>query len=210
MDASLQPYTSLACEAQGEYIEKKSRFIGYAAPAQTEAQALAFLAKIRSKHADARHNVYAYRVAENNTTRYSDDGEPQGTAGLPVLDVLRKQNIQNAVVVVTRYFGGILLGAPGLVRAYTAAAVEAVRAAGVTEYRPFTFFTLRCGYTLYQKLLRDLPKFEARTQDSLFDADVTLRLSVESPRFLPFCDYLREISAGSVVCEEVSEELSAI
>ena len=202
----------ITLEKYGEatFTEKKSVFISYASPVNSEEEAIEFISAIKKKHGDARHNVYAYRVMENNATRYSDDGEPQGTAGLPVLDVLRKQNIQNAVVVVTRYFGGILLGAPGLVRAYTAAAVEAVRAAGVTEYRPFTFFTLRCGYTLYQKLLRDLPKFEARTQDSLFDADVTLRLSVESPRFLPFCDYLREISAGSVVCEEVSEELSAI
>ncbi len=204
---ALDAYRSVFCEAQGEYTEKKSRFIAYVAPAETEAQALAFLQKIRTRHADARHNVYAYRVRENNTTRYSDDGEPQGTAGMPVLDVLRKQDIQNAVVVVTRYFGGILLGAPGLVRAYTAATVEALALAGIAEYAPFIFFSLRCSYPLYQKLLRDLPKWQVRTEASDFSDDVILRLSVESEKFPGLQAYFQEISAGGAAPYDIEERL---
>ncbi len=205
---ALTPYRSVALEAQGEYIEKKSRFIAYVAPVETEADALAFLAQIRTRHADARHNVYAYRVIENNTTRYSDDGEPQGTAGIPILDVLRKQELQNVILVVTRYFGGILLGAPGLVRAYTAAAVEALEQAGIAEYKPFVFFSLRCSYPLYQKLLRDLPKWQVRTEGSDFSNDVLLRLSVESERFPAVQAYLQEVSAGITLPFDTEERLA--
>jgi uncharacterized YigZ family protein len=109
-----------------EFVEKRSRFIGYAKPVKTEAEALEFINKIKKEHWDARHNCYAYSLRENGIRRYSDDGEPQGTAGVPMLDVLNKNEIVDAVVVVTRYFGGVLLGTGGLIRAYTAAVKEAL------------------------------------------------------------------------------------
>lgn len=112
-------YTTLAGYGEDEFVEKRSRFIGYAAPVSTEAEAVAFVNSIRERHREATHNVYAYILREGQIKRYSDDGEPQGTAGIPVLDVLQKAGIVDAVVVVTRYFGGTLLGAGGLVRAYT-------------------------------------------------------------------------------------------
>ena len=140
----LTPYSSLGKEASATYIEKKSEFIGYAAPVSTEEEAIAFIEKIRKKHADARHNVYAY-LLRNGTTRYSDAGEPQGTAGIPTLEVIRKGGFCDAVIVVTRYFGGILLGAGGLVRAYTAAAKLACEAAGIVTYTERTAFTLDCS-----------------------------------------------------------------
>ncbi len=193
-----QPYTTPATRAQAEYIEKKSRFIATVAPVETEAQAPSFVAEIRSRYPDARHNVYAYRVMENHTVRYSDDGEPQGTAGVPVLDVLQKSGIDNAAIVVTRYFGGILLGANGLVRAYTAAAKAALDAAGVKTFRLCTACEVVCPYPLYQKWLRDFPRLEVRITDTEFGESVTMRLSVQKERFDTLCAFLRESSAGAI------------
>lgn len=128
-----EPYITLAGRSDAELTEKKSRFLSFAAPVGSEAEAIAFISEIRSAYPDARHCVYAYRItsAPPYTARYSDDGEPQGTGGLPVLDVLKKRGIGDAAIAVVRYFGGILLGAPGLVRAYSSSASLAVRAAGL-------------------------------------------------------------------------------
>ena len=193
-----QPYTTPATEAQTEYIEKKSRFIASIAPVSSEAEAIAFVARIRARYPDARHNVYAYRVLENHAVRYSDDGEPQGTAGVPVLDMLQKSGIDNVALVVTRYFGGILLGANGLVRAYTAAAKAALDAAGVKTYRLCTVCEAVCSYPLYQKWIRELPRQEVRITDSVFAELVVLRLSVLKERYDAFCAWARESSAGTV------------
>ena len=111
----MESYRTVKQETSAEFIEKRSKFIGYIKPVQTEEEAIAFIQSIKSKHWDATHNVYAYSLREGQTRRYSDDGEPQGTAGIPTLDVLQKADITDAVVVVTRYFGGILLGGGGLV-----------------------------------------------------------------------------------------------
>ena len=119
----MNSYKTIKQPAREEYVINKSRFIGHACPCQTEEQALAFLKRIREEYRDATHNCYAYVIGENaGIMRYSDDGEPQGSAGIPTLDVLRKSGVSNAVIVTTRYFGGILLGAGGLVRAYSTAA----------------------------------------------------------------------------------------
>ena len=117
-----EAYTTLAREAEAEIMEKRSRFIATVKPVETEAEALAFLEGLRKTYWDATHNVYAYILEENNIMRYSDDGEPSGTAGLPVLDMLKKEGLTNLIVVVTRYFGGILLGTGGLVHAYSKSA----------------------------------------------------------------------------------------
>ncbi len=122
-------YKTVRAAASGELTEKRSRFIGYCKPVSTEEEATAFIASIRSRHWDARHNVYAYSLREGNLRRYSDDGEPSGTAGMPVLDVLQKSGVTDVCVVVTRYFGGVLLGTGGLVRAYSQAARLGLNAA---------------------------------------------------------------------------------
>ncbi len=124
-------YKTVRAAASGELTEKRSRFIGYCKPVSTEEEATAFIASIRSRHWDARHNVYAYSLREGNLRRYSDDGEPSGTAGMPVLDVLQKSGVTDVCVVVTRYFGGVLLGTGGLVRAYSQAARLGLNAAQV-------------------------------------------------------------------------------
>lgn len=125
----MEEYKTLRAPASDEFTEKRSRFIGYAQPVSTQVEAAAFIERIKKQHHDATHNVFAYLLREGQLERYSDDGEPQGTAGIPVLDVLRKQGVTNCAVVVTRYFGGILLGAGGLVRAYSHAAARQLRSA---------------------------------------------------------------------------------
>lgn len=194
---------TLGKSASAELVEKKSVFIGYASPVSNEAEALEFIAKIKKKHADARHNVYAYMLRDGACARYSDDGEPQGTAGIPVLDIIRKSGFSDAVIVVTRYFGGILLGAGGLVRAYSAAAKLAVDAAGIVVYDVFRVFTLKCSYQDYGKLS---PLLSAGNiiQDSVdFAENVTLSLAIpeeEQPAFLTSC---AEITAGRAIIKDI-------
>ena len=130
----MQPYTTILEFARFEYEEKKSVFIGEAAPVETESDALAFIESAKKRYPDAKHHVYAYVLRENSIMRFSDDKEPQGTAGMPTLDVIRKRNCTDTIVVVTRYFGGTLLGTGGLVRAYTAATVGALEKAQIITY----------------------------------------------------------------------------
>ena len=155
------PYKTLRRAASDEFIIHKSRFIGYASPAQTEEEALAFLQSIRTKHKDATHNCYAYVIGRNaGVMRYSDDGEPGGTAGLPMMEVLKAQGVVNCCVVVTRYFGGVLLGAGGLVRAYTQGCAVGLKAAQVVTMEPSRRYLCEVGYPLWDKVqhtLRALP-----------------------------------------------------
>ena len=203
-EKKLEPYNSLREEASAVFVEKKSEFIGYAAPVSTEDEAIAFIEKIRKKHADARHNVYAY-LLKNGTTRYSDAGEPQGTAGIPTLEVIRKGGFCDAVIVVTRYFGGILLGAGGLVRAYTTAAKMAVEAAGIVTYTERTVFTLDCSYTDYQRLLPQLKRYDITVDDTVFADSVKLFLSAETEGFTEFSDAIREMTGGKLLPENVKK-----
>ena len=145
-------YKTLAHFGADSFVEQRSEFIGYASPCETEEQALAFLQSIRTKHADARHCVYAYVLRENNISRFSDDHEPQGTAGMPTLSILQHRQITDACIAVVRYFGGILLGTGGLTRAYTKSAQIAVRAAGIVQRRLCLDFELTVSYSDYQKL----------------------------------------------------------
>lgn len=149
-----KPYLTLASSADAELVEKKSRFLSFAAPVKTEKEAQEFIASIRARFPDARHCVYAYTVSSTGifSQRYSDDGEPQGTGGMPVLDVLRKKDITDAAVAVVRYFGGILLGAPGLVRAYSSSASLAVSASGIVRMTPLVPLSAHVSYQLWGKL----------------------------------------------------------
>ena len=132
----MKEYRTVSQEAKEEFTEKRSRFIGWIKPVKTEEEAIEYINAIKSQHWDAKHNVYAYSLREGQISRYSDDGEPQGTAGVPVLEVLTHSGVTDAVIVVTRYFGGILLGTGGLVRAYSHAASIALKSAGVVIMRP--------------------------------------------------------------------------
>ncbi len=167
-------YLTLRNEANDEFIEKRSRFIGYAKPVKTQEEAMDFINSIRSKHWDATHNVYAYILREGQTRRYSDDGEPSGTAGVPVLDVLLKENLTDCVVVATRYFGGIMLGAGGLVRAYSHTSKIAVDAAGIVKMSVCSVLSVTCDYNFYGKLSSLIPEHGGIVEDAQFGENVTV------------------------------------
>ena len=165
-------------EAHAEFEEKRSLFIGHAIRTDTEEEALAFIKSLKKQYQDATHNVYAYMLKCDTVARYSDDGEPQGTAGMPVLDVIRKSGVRNVCVVVTRYFGGTLLGAGGLIRAYSHAASIALDAAGIITYRPYSEFELICGYSEYGKYNVLISEAAAVIDSVDFAEQVTIRYAL--------------------------------
>ena len=176
---STAPYKTLRQEAADEVIINKSRFIGYACPCETEEEALAFLQKIRTKHKDATHNCYAYVIGRNaGIMRYSDDGEPGGTAGLPMMEVLKAQGVVNCCVVVTRYFGGVLLGAGGLVRAYTQGTVIALKAAQVVIMEPSQRYLCEVAYPLWDRVTHALKTMPVQLISSEFTTAVGFTLLV--------------------------------
>lgn len=203
--AETKQYVTLRHEASAEFEEKRSVFIGYAKPVKTEAEAMDFVKKIRGKHGDARHNVFAYTLGGGVTARYSDDGEPQGTAGIPVLDVLRKSGVDDACIVVTRYFGGILLGAGGLVRAYSAAAKMALDAAEIATFEPYTELSFTCSYPEYQKISAELPRFGTIVDDTQFADNVTVTFAVKKEKTDEVITRIREMTAGRSVPTVVGE-----
>ena len=203
-----KPYVTLGGEGTATIEEKRSEFIGYAAHVQSEAEAQTFVKRIKAKHHDARHNVFAY-VLGDTVQRYSDDGEPQGTAGFPVLDVLRKSGVTDACIVVTRYFGGILLGAGGLVRAYTAAAKAALDAAGTLTMERYAELRLRLSYADYQKLSAKLDTLGAVTDAVDFGGEVTLDVALKVTAKVRFTETVRELFAGRVPIEVRGERYDA-
>lgn len=198
-------YKTLKKEASGVFIEKKSRFIGYAIPCTTEAEAVSFIEKIRKKHYNATHNVYAYILRENNIARYSDDGEPSGTAGVPVLEVLQKEGITDACIVVTRYFGGTLLGAGGLVRAYTKGAKCGVDASGILIKRLCRSYTVNIDYTMLGKLQSDLASMDCIVADTEYTNDVTVTLHIPSGNE-NILDHITDITNGRAIINKISDE----
>lgn len=197
--------TTLGREASAEFEEKKSVFIGHAKPIRTEEEALAFIREKKKKYADARHNVWAYRLRGDVTVRCSDDGEPQGSAGIPVLDALRKNGVSDAVLVVTRYFGGILLGAGGLVRAYSHTAKLAIDAAGIVTYEKYAELRLTCSYSDYQRYLAELPKFGAIVDGTDFSDRVVLSFSVKAQLEQDVTARICEMSGGNDAPERIGE-----
>lgn len=189
-------YTTLEHEGEAEFTEKKSVFIGHAAPVKNEDEAQAFVKKYKNQYMDARHNVWAYLMKGEIVARYSDDGEPQGTAGVPVLDTIRKSGVTDAVVVVTRYFGGILLGAGGLVRAYSHTAKLALEAAHIITYEQYTELELICTYSDYQRYQAELPRFGAVVDDTQFSDRVLLLFAVKSTVVDSLLTRVREMSGG--------------
>ena len=178
---ALKPYRTLLKRDQSEYIVNKSRFISTAAPVETEEEALRFLAEIREKYRDASHNCYAYIIGENmGIMRYSDDGEPGGTAGMPIIEVMRARQIVNSCVIVTRYFGGILLGAGGLVRAYSRSAADGIDAAGIGVMHPTARYLMDADYALLDRLLYFLKDKPVLIEDKSFSSVVTVTLLVRT------------------------------
>ena len=177
MAASYKTLMKRGCD---EFIINKSRVIGYGAPAETEEEALAFLAEIRKKHADATHNCYAYIIGRNmGVMRYSDDGEPGGTAGMPIIEVMKNRGVVNACVVVTRYFGGVLLGAGGLVRAYTQGAVTAIDACGIGVMHPTARYMMDVPYPMLSRVEYFLKSAPVIVEDKDFSDVITLTLLVK-------------------------------
>lgn len=203
-----RPYITLGGEGTATVEEKRSEFIGYAVHVKDEAEAQSFVKQIKAKHHDARHNVFAYVIGDT-VQRYSDDGEPQGTAGIPVLDVLRKSGVTDACIVVTRYFGGILLGAGGLVRAYTAAAKAALDAAGTLTMERYAELRLCLSYADYQKLSAKLPTFGAAVDGVDFGQEVTLDVSLKATAADRFIAAVGELFAGRVSPEVRGERYDA-
>lgn len=175
----MQEYKTVEKEASDFFIEKKSKFIGYAKSVKTQEEALEFISKIKSKHWDATHNVYAYVLRENNIQRYSDDGEPSGTAGVPVLDVMLKESLVDVCVVATRYFGGTLLGAGGLVRAYSHTSKIALDAAGIITMAQCSVMSAEVDYSFYDRLNILLSDFSAVILDTSFSDKVCVEFSVK-------------------------------
>ena len=195
-------YTTLEGTGKDEFEERRSVFIGHAAHVTNEEEAQAFIKSIQKQYADATHNVWAYRLSGGTSTeqaaRYSDDGEPQGSSGLPTLEAIRKKGVFDAVVVTTRYFGGVLLGVGGLIRAYSHAASIALDAAHIITYEQYTELLLETTYSDYQLILQELPRFGVLTDDSEFTDRVTLTLAVKSTRYAELCERLGEITNGQV------------
>jgi len=196
-------------EAEAEYVEKKSRFIGHVFPVTSEAEAKAYLEAVRKQHYDARHNCWCY-IIRNGAERYSDDGEPQGTAGQPILNVLEREGVQDVLCVVTRYFGGILLGAGGLCRAYTKAAKDALDAAGLSELRPWSVLRLDCPYALFERVKLELEKRGGVVTGSEYGAQIALTAALPEPEEPVFAKALQELSAGSLVPERTGTELRGV
>lgn len=201
----MSDYKTIRDPASAELIEKRSRFIGYAKPVTTQDEAIAFINEIRSRHWDATHNVYAYVIRDEGVSRYSDDNEPQGTAGIPTLDAIRKRGVTDCVVVVTRYFGGTLLGAGGLVRAYSAAAKAAIDAAGEREMTLCAVCALSCSYTLYGKLPAMIARFGGSVDSSDFTDEVQIGFHLPVGELKAFNKALSEESAGKLQAKETEK-----
>ena len=193
---------------EDEFVEKKSRFIGRVWPVETEEEALARIQEMKKQHYDATHNCWAY-VIRDGAMRFSDDGEPGGTAGNPMMQVLQRENLYNVVCVVTRYFGGVLLGAGGLVRAYTKGAKIAIDAAGKSIKRVWTVLYVPCPYTYYERVKLEIDNFGGILRTTEFGAEVELEILLPEAQVKPFLEKLTDMTAGTVEGMETGQEYRA-
>ncbi|MBQ8355594.1 MAG: YigZ family protein [Oscillospiraceae bacterium] len=193
---------------EDEFYEKKSHFIGRLWPVETEEAALERIQQMKKQHYDATHNCWAY-ILKDGAVRFSDDGEPGGTAGMPMLQVLQREGLYNCVCVVTRYFGGILLGAGGLVRAYTKGAKIAVDAAGKSMKRVWSVLYVPCPYTFYERVKLEVAVWGGIIRDTQFGAEVELEILVPEAQAEPFLAKLIDMSAANVEGMETGKEYRA-
>jgi uncharacterized YigZ family protein len=206
----MKEYKTVEFESKDEFVEKKSRFIGYVKPVKTQEEATNFINSIKSKHWDATHNVSAFVLRENNIQRSSDDGEPSGTAGVPTLDVLLKENLVDVCVVVTRYFGGTLLGAGGLIRAYSHSSKIAVEAGHIITMAPCKVLSVSVDYSFYDRLNILLCEFNANIENSEFTDNVTVTFSVRENTVPLLKDKLTQLSNGKYILKEIGEKFAKV
>ena len=192
-----------------EYVDKRSRFLGLVRPVGSEDEARTIIAACKKQYHDARHNCWCY-LLRDGTERYSDDGEPQGTAGQPILNVLEREGVQDVLCVVTRYYGGILLGAGGLCRAYTKAAKDALDDAGISELRPWSVLRLDCPYALFERVKLELEKRGGLLRDTDYGAEIAMTVLLPEPEEAAFTLALQELSAGSLRPERTGTELRGL
>ena len=190
--------------AESEFAEKRSRFIGHIWPVETEEEAQAHIKAMKSQYYDARHNCWCYLIGDN-IVRYSDDGEPQGTAGQPMLKVFQRENVTNVCCVVTRYFGGILLGAGGLTRAYSRSAKETLSAAGAATMGLWRQVRLHCPYPLLERVKLEIGTWGGLIDDTEYGADVTVTASMPEDGAEQLQDRLTELSAGGIILQVLGE-----
>ena len=202
----MEGYITIKNRSYFEYEDRKSVFIGEAMPVSCEADALRFIESVKKRYPDARHHVYAYVIRENSTMRFTDDHEPQGTAGMPVLDIIRKNGCTDVVIVVTRYFGGTLLGTGGLVRADTAAALGALENGEIIRYDIYTEAELSVSYSDYGKITSVLDSLGFRAEESLYDVGITVRGRIISSSFDELSSALTEATAGRIEIKKLGEE----
>ena len=192
-------------DAESEFTEKRSRFISHIWKVETEEEALAHIKATKTRYYDARHNCWCYIVGQN-TVRYSDDGEPQGTAGQPMLKVFERENVTNVCCVVTRYFGGILLGAGGLTRAYSRGAKDALTAAGVAVLGLWARLRVPCTYPIFEQVKLEIAAVGGTVDDVAYGADVELTVSVPAEQVESLQKRLTELSAGGITAEELGRD----
>ena len=206
MTVALKPYKTLLRAASDEFVINKSRFIGHGRPCESEDEALAFLAEMRARYKDASHNCYAYIIGPNmGVMRYSDDGEPGGTAGMPIIEVMKARGVTNCAVVVTRYFGGILLGAGGLVRAYSQGAAAAINACGVGVMHPTARYLVELPYPLLSRAEHFLAAEPVLVEGKDFGAAVSPTLAVRTADEQGFIARLIDLTEGRIEPLRVEE-----
>ena len=194
---------------EAELVEKRSQFLGHVRGVETEDEARAFIAEMKKKYYDARHNCWCY-IIRGGAERYSDDGEPQGTAGIPMLEVFRREGIVNVVCVVTRYFGGVLLGTGGLLRAYTKSAKDALDAAGVSEVRRWVGLDIPCSYAQCEKLRLEATAAGGIVSDVEYGAGVTIKALVPEEGAEAFKARIFDVSAGTVTASVTRDDFRAV
>ena len=194
---------------ESEYVEKRSRFLGHVRPVRSEDEARAFVAEMKKNYYDARHNCWCY-LLKDGPERYSDDGEPQGTAGIPMLEVFRREGITNLVCVVTRYFGGVLLGAGGLFRAYTKSAKDALDAAGRSVVRRWVQLEIPCSYAALERYKQEIAAFDGAVAGMDYGAGVSIRALLPEERSEAFRARILDLSGGAVEPAVTGESLQAV
>ncbi len=199
-------YKTVKEQSQSLLIEKKSKFIANVKPVNNEEEALEFLARMRSEYSDATHNVYAYVIDENNIFRYSDDGEPSGTAGMPVLDAIRKAGIVDVIVVVTRYFGGTLLGTGGLVHTYGASAKQGLIKSGIVTRQLCDILSVKVDYTLHGKIQHEIASKEYLLSDTIYEDLVTFIISSPVDMTDKIMADIVNMTNGNAICEKTDKK----
>lgn len=205
----MSEYFVPAGSGEAEFVEKRSSFLGHVSFAETEDAAREFITEMKKKHYDARHNCWCYIIREG-AVRYSDDGEPQGTAGLPMLEVFKREGVENVVCVVTRYFGGVLLGTGGLLRAYTKSAKDALDAAGIAAVRRWVKLEAACPYSLLERMKTECLALEGAVSDVEYGADVRMTFLLPDAKAEAFRERVTELSAGQSSAKAVGEELMPV